>query len=335
MKTVFEASLITRDDYTGFEAIYNDFKELAVEEYKFELPPIEYKEFLNAVEKDLIKCIVLFEDSIPTAFLIYTTSISEAIELNIIHSYKMENVSERSKYLIKEFMRQTKQERIEKVVCYPMLGNQKNLINEVAQFGFKFIGIVVLRFMMFNTSSRDILEMQDIPELPEGYSLTEWNDEYYGYAVDIIREAFDNSADALFDPRFKTDSGVRDILTKVTEDVYAEFLPQASSVLLYEDEPAGICLMNLTGGSIANIPLFGMKKEHQGKGLAKHLLQKSVRKLIEMTDKGEKPITEVNTTTETNNFKALSMYRNIGFKEDYNYPQSYLPVRQEISYSLT
>ena len=327
MTTVFDSRLLTRDDYTGFEAIYNDFKECAVDEYKFELPPIDYKDFINAVEKGLIKCIVLFENSIPAAFLIYTTSISEAIELNIIHSYKMDNVAERSRYLIKEFINQTKNDRRDKVVCYPMLGRQKGLIDEVAQFGFKFIGICVLRFMMFGTSSRDILEMEEIPPLDEGYKIVEWNADYYGYAVDIIKEAFENSADALFDPRFKSDRGVRDILTKVTENVYADFLPQASSILLYDDEPVGLCLMNLTGGSIANIPLFGIMSNHQGKGLSKHLLQKSIRKLIEMTDKGERPITEVNTTTETNNFKALNMYRNVGFKEDYNYPQSYLPIK--------
>ena len=33
------------------------------------------------------------------------------------------------------------------------------------------------------------------------------------------------------------------------------------------------------------------------------------------------------TTTETNNFQALKMYRHLGFKEDYNYPQSYLPTK--------
>ena len=323
----YETGLITKDYYTAFEPIYNDFKECAVQEYKFELPPLDYNSFLEAVEKGLIKCVVLFENSIPVAFLIYTTSISEAIELNIIHSYKMENTEERSKYLIKEFLRQTKQDRLNKVVCYPMLGSQKNLINEVAQFGFKFIGIVVLRFMMFGTVSREILETVNTSEIPSGYSVAEWSEEYYGYAVNIIREAFENSADALFDPRFKSDKGVRDILTKITENVYAEFLPKASAVLLYEDEPVGLCFMNLTGGSIANIPLFGIKREHQGKGLSKHLLKKSIKKLIEMTDNGERPITEVNTTTETNNFQALNMYRNVGFKEDYNYPQSYLPVK--------
>ena len=31
-------------------------------------------------------------------------------------------------------------------------------------------------------------------------------------------------------------------------------------------------------------------------------------------------------TTETDNYQALKMYRHIGFKEDYAYPQSYLPI---------
>lgn len=327
MKTVFEARLIRREDYSSFEAIYNDFKDRAIEEYKFELPPLDYKGFINAIEKDLIKCIVLFENSLPTAFLIYTTSISEAVELNIIHSYKMENTQERSRYLIDEFMAETKQERQNMVVCYPMLGAQKILINEIAQFGFKFVGIVVLRFMMSGTNSREILEMADLGPLPEGYSMVEWNDDFYGDAVHIIHEAFENSADALFDPRFKTDEGVRDILTKITGDVYAKFLPEATTVLLYNDEPVGLCFMNLTDNSIANIPIFGLTREHQGKGLSKHLLKNSVNKLIELCDNSVYPITEVNTTTETNNFQALKMYRHIGFKEDYNYPQSYLPIK--------
>ena len=328
MKTVFEARLIERDDYSAFEAIYNDFKDRAIEEYKFELPPLDYKGFIDAVEKELIKCIVLFENTLPTAFLIYTTSISEAVELNIIHSYKMENTQERSRYLIDEFMNETKQDRQNMVVCYPMLGAQKVLINEVAQFGFKFVGIVVLRFMMSGTNSREILEMAELEPLPEGYSMVEWNDNFYGEGVEIIKEAFRNSADSLFDPRFNSDEGVRDILTKITGDVYAKFLPEATTVLLYNDEPVGLCLMNLTGGSIANIPIFGLMREHQGKGLSKIMLKNSVEKLIEMAENGVYPITEVNTTTETNNFQALKMYRHIGFKEDYNYPQSYLPIKK-------
>lgn len=324
METTFQAKLLTEDEYRGFESVYNDFRDRAIDEYKFELEPLDYKGFIDAVRKDLIKCIVLLENSIPTAFLIYTTSISEAVELNIIHCYKMENIAERSRHLVKEFLRETEDEREEKVVCYPMLGAQKNLIHEIAKFGFKFIGIVVLRFMMFGTNSREILGMYKPEPLPYEYCLTHWDNRYYDAAVKVINEAFENSADALFDPRFKTEEGTRDIITKIVDDVYAEFLPEATTVLLHNGIPVGFCFMNLTGGQIANIPIFGLKKEHQGKGFSKIMLANSVNKLIEMSDSGKRNITEVNTTTETNNFQALKLYRHIGFKEDYNYPQSYL-----------
>ena len=66
--------------------------------------------------------------------------------------------------------------------------------------------------------------------------------------------------------------------------------------------------------------------EHQGKGLSKHLLKKSVETLLEWNKAGKREFTEINTTTETDNYQALKMYRHIGFKEDYAYPQSYLPI---------
>ncbi len=323
----FEARLLTADDYKGFAVIYEDFRERAVSEYKFELEPLGFEDFVDSVEKNLIDCLVLFENTVPVAFLVYTTAISEAIELNIIHSFKMENMAERGIYLVKKFLELTKAERAEKIVCYPMLGSQKNIIGEIARYGFKFVGIAVLRFMMSGTNSRDILKMSELSELEEGYKMVEWDDKYFADAVEVVQEGFENSADALFDPRFKSIEGTQDIITKIVKDLYAEFLPEATTIMLYNNEPVGFCFMNLTGGRIANIPLVSIKKEHQGKGLSKHMLKKSVEKLIEWVDNGEKPITEVNTTTETNNFNALRMYRHLGFKEDYNYPQAYLPVK--------
>ena len=325
--TKMEARLLTPKDYKGFAPVYNDFRDRAKNEYMFELEPLEFEDFIEAVEKKLIECLILFENSIPVAFLVYTTAISEAIELNIIHSFRMENMIERGIYLVKKFLELTKSERLEKVVCYPMLGEQKNLVGEISHYGFKFVGTAVLRFMMSGTNSRAILNMLELNEIDEKYKFVEWNDKYYEDAAEIVQEGFENSADALFDPRFKTIEGTQDIITKIVKDVYAQFLPEATTVMLYNDEPVGFCFMNLTGGKIANIPIVSIKKEHQGKGLSKHMLKKSVFKLIEWVDKGEKLITEVNTTTETNNFQALKMYRNLGFKEDYNYPQAYLPIK--------
>ncbi len=325
--TNFEARLLSADDYKGFATIYNDFRDRAFDEYNFELEPLGFEDFVDAVEKKLIECLVLFDNTIPVAFLVYTTAISEAIELNIIHSFKMENMIERGMYLIKKFLELTKSERYDKVVCYPMLGEQKNLIGDIARYGFKFVGIAVLRFMMSGTNSRDILNITQLSELDSDYRLVDWQDKYFEDAVEVVQEAFETSADALFDPRFKTPEGTRDIMDKIVNNIYAEFLPEATTVMLYNNIPAGFCFMNLTGGRIANIPIVAIRKEHQGKGLSKHMLKKSVESLIHMADNGERPITEVNTTTETNNFQALKMYRHLGFKEDYNYPQAYLPVK--------
>lgn len=326
--TLYEAKPLEEKDYKSFASVYNDFRNRAVIEYKFELEPLNYTDFIDSLEKQLINCIVLFENNIPTAFLVYTTAISEAVELNIIHSYKMENIMTRSKYLIEEFLRETRDERREKIVCYPMLGSQKTLIGEIARFGFKFVGIAVLRFMMSGTNSREILNLTELTGLNLCYKVVSWSEEYFDAAVEIVNEAFTTSADALFDPRFKTLEGTYDILDKIVNNIYAEFLPEATSVLLCSGTPVGFCFMNLTGGQIANIPIVAIKKEHQGRGLSKHMLKASVEQLIKWVDDGEKPITEVNTCTETNNFQALKMYRHLGFKEDYNYPQSYLPVRK-------
>ena len=328
--TNYEARLLTSADYKSFAPIYDDFKNRAKDEYMFELEPLDFEDFTKSVEKNLIDCLVLYENTIPVAFLVYTTAISEAIELNIIHSFKMENMAERSMYLLKKFLELTKSEREEKIVCYPMLGSQKNIIGEIAHYGFKFVGIAVLRFLMDGTNSREILKITELSPLDEGYKMVEWDDRYFDDAVEVVQEGFENSADALFDPRFKTIEGTQDIITKIVKDLYAEFLPEATTIMLHNNQPVGFCFMNLTGGRIANIPIVSIKKDFQGKGLSKHMLKKSVEKLLYWADSGEKPITEVNTTTETNNFQALKMYRHLGFKEDYNYPQSYLPIKKDL-----
>ena len=125
-------------DYVSFETVYEDFVNRAVSEYKFELAPLGFDDFIESYEKGLINCLVMYENSIAVAFCVYTTAISEAIELNIIHCLNMENLLERSRYLVQEFLEQTKKEREDKIVCYPMLGEQKTIISELARYGFRF-----------------------------------------------------------------------------------------------------------------------------------------------------------------------------------------------------
>ena len=58
-----------------------------------------------------------------------------------------------------------------------------------------------------------------------------------------------------------------------------------------------------------------------------HCGRKYLHSMESITDTiklGKRDFTEVNVTTETNNYKALKLYRRAGFREDYCYPQAYL-----------
>lgn len=326
--TIYEARPLTRDLYKIFAGVYSDFRTAAINDYKFELEPLSYEDFVDAVEKRLIECIVLLENQIPTAFLAYTTMISEAIELNTIHCLGDEDIVAKKKILLERFLQDTVEERREKIVCYPMIGSQGNFVSDIAAYRFKFIGLAVLRFMFENSNCESILKNAVLTDIPEEYEIGDWKQEYFEKAVEIVHKAFENSSDALFDPRFKTLEGTRDILSKIIDSTYGEFLPEAVSVLLFNDEPQGFCFVNITAGEIANVPIFAIAPEYQGKGFSKHLLKKSIQTLLDLTKTNKRKFSEINTTTETDNYQALKMYRHVGFKEDYSYAQAYLPVSE-------
>ena len=157
-ETTNEVELLNGNISKIFAGVYNDFKAKAVNEYKFELEPLPYEEFIDAVEKNYMQCIVLKENDIPTAFLVYTTSISEAVELNLIHCLGTEDEITKVKLLVEKFLEFTETERQNKVVSYPMIGHQSVFTADIARFGFKYIGLAVLRFIMGNASSERILE---------------------------------------------------------------------------------------------------------------------------------------------------------------------------------
>lgn len=321
---MYSTKLLSVEDYENFEAVYDDFCSKAATDYNFELEPIDYNGFLDSVEKKLINCVILYDNHRLSAFLVYTTAISEAIELNVIHCTDSDNYTNHASELLKKFLELTQLTRKQKIVCYPMLGNQKSLISTVVKEGFQFVGIEVLRFKINSAESKELFSRARIVDLPQNYRLVSWDMKYLNDAVQVIQESFVNSSDALFDPRFKTISGCTDIISKVVNDVYAKFLPQATSVLLYSEKPVGFSFMNITNNSIVNIPLVGISNEHQGKGLSTIMLKRSMDEII--NNRVMSNVTEINTTTETNNLQALRLYKNLGFIEDYSYPQAYMPI---------
>lgn len=323
----YETQLLTKDFYRIFAGVYADFRIAAIEDYKFELEPLTYEDFTDAIEKGLLTCIVLLENKIPTAFLAYTTAISEGIELNVIHCLGNEDLHTKRKMLLENFLQNTSEERKDHLVCYPMIGSQGDFVSDICNYGFSFVGLAVLRFYFSPSSDcESIMYNAELKKVEPEYNIVSWVDEYLDEAVEIVHEAFKTSSDALFDSRFRSLEGTRELLSRIIDSTYGEFLPDAVSVLRHNDDICGFCFVNITDGRIANIPIFAIKPEHQGKGLAKYLLKKSISTLLDWVKSGERNFTEINTTTETDNYPALKMYRGIGFKEDYCYAQSYLPI---------
>lgn len=326
MQENYTVEKLTKGKSILFKGVYNDFVEKAVSDYKFELPPLPFEEFVDAVENNLLECLVLKENEIPTAFLVYTSAISESVELNMIHCLGDEDLSEKRKLLVEKFLEETTDARRKSVVCYPMLGSQSDFTGDIAHYGFKFVGLAVLRFLMDDIQSNLIFDKVELSHMGYQMRVVHWDDNYRKDAVKIIHNNFKDTSDALFDPRFKSLQGTEDIINKIVDNVYGEFLPEATSVLLHLERPVGFAFTNVTGGKIANIPLVAINKEYRGKGYSEHLLKLSISTLRKWVQAGIRDFTEVNVTTETDNYGALKMYRNVGFKEDYAYTQSYLPV---------
>lgn len=307
-----------------FKGVYNDFLSKAYVEYKFEIEPLDYDDFITSVDNKLIDCLILLEDEIPTGFMVYTTEISESVELNLIHCLGDENLNYKRKLLMDKFMQENELLLKKKVVTYPMLGAQGDFTSEIVSYGFDLTGLAVLRFKFENAKSANIFKSYTPTKMPDNYKIVPWATKFENEIPLIIQKAFKDSVDANFDPRFTTIDGCKDILNKIVTNIYGRFMPDSCSILLYKEKPVGFCLTNITAGTIANIPLIGITKEHCGKGLGKTLLYNSIKSTI---NNHLSHLSEINASTETDNYAALKMYRAIGFKEDYNYTQAYRQIQ--------
>lgn len=323
-ETMYQVEFLQEDKYRLFKGVYTDFIAHAISDYHFELAPLSYEEFIDAVSRGVISCVILMENMIPTAFMVYTTAISEAVELNLIHCLGDEDLVNKRNSLMEFFLENTKEVRRTSTVCYPMLGSQGAYAADINHFGFKLIGLIVLRFLLSDSLSSMILENIETPKIDTCYQIVPWNKKYFDDAVSVIHETFCETSDALFDSRFRTIEGTKDILDKIVNSIYGEFLADATTVLLYNGKPVGFAFANVTGGKIGNIPLVGVLEQHRGTGLSVMMLQRVMRTVIDMTKTGNRQFSEVNVTTETDNFGALRMYRTVGFREDYSYTQAYM-----------
>lgn len=331
---MYQTRVLSENYFKIFAGVYNDFRTKCAQDYKFEIEPLNYDEFIEYFTKKLINCIILLEDDIPTGFLAYSCASSDVIELFLIHILGNENINDKRDALMENFMLETTQRRKQALVSYPMLGVQTDYRDRAASFGFKFVDLGVMVFDINNKRLVKEIEQLNLYSIPIGYKIVPYSDIYSDELAGVILRSFDEASDINFDVRFGSIEGCRDIVEKITKSVYGRFLSHSSKVLLHENKLIGFCLSNVTGDSIGNIPLVGILKEHRGMGLSKLLLKSVVGDVVKLNQSGLVNLTEINASVDLDNSHAVKMYEDAGFVRSYSYPQAYLPKSIDSSIDL-
>ena len=327
--TVYSVQKLEQKDFKIFMGLYNDFKNRAISDFKFELEPLEYEDFTRAIESKLLKCIVLMENSIPTGFLIYTDVISFSIELNMIYLISDENYETKVRYLVGEFFNQEAEILKEKVVTYPLLGEQENYKETLREFGFQGVSQSVLKFDLSNPSCISKLNSVKDMEIDGGFEILNWENKHFDKVVKLIHNNFKYTNDASFDPRFRSFRGVKDILKKIIKSVYGEFLPQYTKMIQKDGRIIGICFVNVTGEGVVNIPLVAVEKPYRNQKLGEKMVSLATQNVLEAKINEETHYREINVTTDTFNPASVRMYEHCGFIKDYEYQQCYYEPKTE------
>lgn len=321
---ILTTKVLSVEAFKQFSSIFESFRVMSFNDYKFESPPLSAEEAEVLIKEEVLKGYLLYEDEIPKGFLLYLVTEQNAIELNIIHLEGKDFVNKKRKTLLNALVEEIKDKDFWNVVSYPLLGIQQSFVREIVQFDFKMVGQTVVKYSFSSILSDKIRKKFMLQELPEGYEATEWKPEYYDQACEVIFESFSKAKDTLFDPRFLTIEGTRDVVNKIVNEDYGVFLKDITTVLLNNGEVVGVCFANLTNPLIMNIPLVGIKDAYKNKGFGKYLLKQTSDKAVAKAKAGELGVFEINATVETDNFPALRMYRKIGYMEDHSYPHAYL-----------
>jgi GNAT superfamily N-acetyltransferase len=172
----------------------------------------------------------------------------------------------------------------------------------------------ILRRDIIASDALPILNLYKTPVFP--YAIHPWKDKYQAGLAVALAAAFKDEPDALWDARFRSEAGARDVLRLIETNQFGQFHPKLTYVVLDERRkpvPVGAIFLLQSEEDTVNIPLFFVHPEHQGKGLAKCLMLNFMHGLIQAVHAKQLRATSVNATTNPVQVKALKVYTDLGF----------------------
>ncbi len=313
---------VNPEDSCKIREIYEDFRNKALKDYKYGIEPVEFHDFILAIDENRLGSLVVFEKEKPTGILIYSFEKHKVIEINAIHSLYDKYENNRRFVLLENLVNELKNKNDWKAVSYAMLGKQETFVRDSALLEFKFIGQSVVKFDFQSPVSFRIFKQAQTPDI-KGYSFDTWNERYKNQVIELTNAAFKNNKSINFDPRFLTREGTKDVINMIVNDLYGKFLPFQCRLILSNGNLEGFCLITMTAEDQVTIPLIATRKDSRGKGLGKILLKSVLSGFMKLIGDRKITLSEINATVDTDNYPAVRMYRRLGFKEDYFYPHAY------------
>ena len=304
--------------------IYQDFFNKSQVNYAFESEPVDFYKFFECIESRLLKSIVLLESGQPIAFLIYTMMANYCVEINLIHMFNFDNYQNKVELLINKLLKNLKEDRIKKTISYPLIGVQEKYFDVLTKLNFENVENSIYIYP-FNEENEDKIYKASHfePQLKDGMRIDVWNNNYFSQVAKLLNVCFSVEKDALYDSRYKTEIGTRDILNKIIDSEYGIFLPNQCSILLDNEKVVGVCLANLTTYEIANIPQVAILPQYRGNKYGNLLVKNTLSKIAKAYIYRVLNLKELNVTSIANHHCALNMYIENGFELAYNYKQLY------------
>ncbi len=182
----------------------------------------------------------------------------------------------------------------------------KNLIKHAMEVGFKRYDKIGMK------ADREAVEAVPVPEVPSGYTLDLYDNQWKDAISLLLYESFKDSDSAKAEPNeLYTLERCLAFVNDTIHGRYGNFKNGSFSwVLKFGNEIVGVTLRTLQGETAARGAVMCLKQSYQGKGLGKLIFIHSLRYLLKQAPK----VSEIRLSViETNPAKHL--YNSVGFKE--------------------
>jgi ribosomal protein S18 acetylase RimI-like enzyme len=315
--------------------LYQAYTAVATTDYGLHTKPVGFDMLLQRLQEGVLEGYLIQDtaENRPLGFFLFChEALQPVIEVQLL--YLVEDVSLKATMdaLMRTFLTDIKRLAGWNTVSYAMLGKQERAIRVMPWYGFKPTGQAVLTFALLDVISIEILKKQTFQALPINIQLVpgrELSSELLDSAAQCIYACFSNASDALWDPRFRTVEGSKEALALITSGAIGTHLLDFTTLAVQNNQVVGFCFVVADDLPLdlpadhhykAHIPLIGVHPAVRKQGLGNHLLNQSLRGCLEAVLSAKLDVESISATVDTDNWKAIKLYRRFAFQETNSYP---------------